>query len=177
MMIGIHQDVQQKVMTEINEVCDSQTQSDFTLDVLQKFTYLESVIKETMRLFPEGPFIAREPSDDVDINGYLIPKSTVILISIFGMHRDEKYWGSDAHEFKPERFLHALEYPFAFAPFSGGKRMCIGYRYAMISMKIFLINFLRSYKVDCRTKFEEIETEVSLALSFVNGYKVSIQRR
>ena len=119
MMLGIHHDVQQKVMTEINEICNSQTLPDFSLDYLQKFVYLESVIKETMRLFPEGPFIAREPSDDVDINGYLIPKGTVILISIFGMHRDEKYWGSDAHEFKPERFLQELKYPFAFAPFSG----------------------------------------------------------
>jgi len=119
MMLGIHQDVQQKVVSEINEVYDSQPQSDFSLDFLQKFPYLEAVIKETMRLFPEGPFLAREPSDDVDINGYLIPKGAIVLLSIYGMHRNEKYWGSDAHKFKPERFLEELEYPFAFAPFSG----------------------------------------------------------
>jgi hypothetical protein len=47
----------------------------------------------------------------------------------------------------------------------------------MISMKIFLINFLQKYKIGCTTKFDEIETEMSLALSFVNGYKVSIKRR
>ena len=74
-----------------------------------------------MRLFPEGPLIAREPSDDVDINGYMIPKGAIVLISIFSMHRDEKYWGSDANQFKPERFLEELEYPFAYAPFSGNK--------------------------------------------------------
>ena len=118
-MLGIHQNIQHKVITEINEICDSQIQLDFSLDFLQKFQYLEAVIKETMRLFPEGPFIARESANDVDINGYLIPKGAVILISIFGMHRDQKYWGSDAHEFKPERFLDELEFPYAFAPFSG----------------------------------------------------------
>lgn len=119
MMLGIYHEVQHKVMSEINEFCNNQTSLDFSLDFLHKFTYLEAVIKETMRLFPEGPFLAREASEDVDINGYLIPKGTKILISIFGMHRDEKYWGNDAHEFKPERFLEDLEYPFAFAPFSG----------------------------------------------------------
>ena len=47
----------------------------------------------------------------------------------------------------------------------------------MASMKIFLINFLRKYKVDCLTKYEEIETEMTLTLNFVNGFKVSIEKR
>jgi cytochrome P450 len=119
MMLGMHQDVQQKVMDEINEIYMSEACTDYTMDFLHKFSYLEAVIKETMRLFPEAPIIARESSEEVDINGYLIPKGTNILISIIGMHRDEKYWGSDALKFKPERFLEELEHPMAFTPFSG----------------------------------------------------------
>ena len=119
MMLGMHQDVQQKVLEEINEIYSTETSIDFTMDFLQKFTYLEAVIKETMRLFPEGPFIGREPSKEVDLNGFLIPKGAVVLISIFSMHRDEKYWGTDALKFKPERFMEELTKPLAFTPFSG----------------------------------------------------------
>ena len=119
MMLGMHQDVQQKVLEEINEIYSTETSTDFTMDFLQKFTYLEAVIKETMRLFPEGPFIGRETSEEVELNGFLIPKGVTLILSIFGMHRDEKYWGSDALKFNPDRFMEDLKYPSAYAPFSG----------------------------------------------------------
>jgi len=47
----------------------------------------------------------------------------------------------------------------------------------MISMKIFLINFLQTYKVNCSSKFEELETEMTMTLNFVKGYKVRIEKR
>ena len=119
MMLGMHHDVQEKVMEEINEIYTNEAYTDYTMDFLQKFTYLEAVIKETMRLFPEGPLIARESSGEVDLNGHLIPKGAIMLISIIGMHRDEKYWGTDVHKFRPDRFLEELEHPLAFTPFSG----------------------------------------------------------
>ncbi|KAL7015013.1 hypothetical protein ACKWTF_016245 [Chironomus riparius] len=176
-LLAMHKDKQQKLFDEIDEIYSTESDTKFSNDFLQKFIYLDAVLKESMRIFPAIPIIGREASEEVEIEGYLIPKGTVILISIFAMHRDKKIWGDDADAFKPERFFEELTNPHAFVPFAGGKRICIGYRYAMVSMKIFLINFLRKYKVDCLTKFEEIETEMTLTLNFVNGFNVSIEKR
>jgi len=84
------------------------------------------VIKETMRLFAVVPLVARETSDEVEICGYVLPKDTTILISIFAMQRDVKYWGSDADRFRPERLEGVMKFPHAYAPFTGGSRICIG---------------------------------------------------
>lgn len=105
-MLGIHQDVQQRLFEEI-----SSSGSDSS--------YLEAVIKETMRLYPAIPIIAREATEEVEIDSFLIPKGTVLVMSLYSMQRDEKYWGSDANLFRPERFLEELQHPKAFAPFSG----------------------------------------------------------
>ncbi|CAG9812345.1 unnamed protein product [Chironomus riparius] len=177
MMLGIHQNAQHKLMQEIEEIFINGDDTTLTIDFLNKFQFMEAVIKETMRLFTVAPILARKASEEVEIDGYVIPKGTAFLLAIDAMHKDEKYWGKDANLFKPERFLETLAYPQAYAPFSGGRRMCIGFRYAMISMKIFFINFLRSYKVNCSSKFEELETEMTMTLNFVKGYKVSIERR
>ncbi|CAG9811948.1 unnamed protein product [Chironomus riparius] len=177
MMVGMNKDVQHKLVNEIEEVYNEDKDAKFSADFLQKFPYLEMVIKETMRLFAVVPLVARETSDEVDINGFLIPKNTTILISIYAMQRDEKYWGSDAHLFKPERLENGMEFPHAWAPFTGGSRICIGYRYAMMAMKVFLINFFRTYTVNCSQKFEDIESEMTMTLNFLTGYKVGIHKK
>ncbi|XP_070495590.1 probable cytochrome P450 313a4 [Chironomus tepperi] len=113
MMLGMHKDVQQKAVNEIEAIYSQDANSEFSADFLQKFTYLELILKETMRLFAVAPIVARETSDEVSINGYLIPKNTTIIISINAMHRDEKYWGTDADQFRPERFEEELKNPHA----------------------------------------------------------------
>ena len=85
------------------------------------------MIKETMRLFTVAPILSRKASEEVEIDGFLIPKGTNFLLAIDAMHKDEKYWGKDAHLFKPERFLEDLVYPQAYAPFSGEAYFWIKY--------------------------------------------------
>jgi cytochrome P450 len=116
MMLGIYKNCQQKVF---DEICSNSHSSEFSLDFLNNFPYLEAVIKETMRLYTVVPLIMRQSSEDVDIDGCLIPKDTVLIMSLDAMHKDEGYWGSDAQEFKPERFLEELMCSHAFAPFAG----------------------------------------------------------
>ena len=136
MMLGMHKDVQQKLSKEIEEIFRHEKDAKFTVDFLQKFSYLEMVVKETMRLFAVVPMVARETSEEVEIDGFLIPKNTTILISIYAMQRDKKYWGSDADHFRPERFEEEVKNPHAYAPFTGGSRICIG------KISNFVTNFL-----------------------------------
>jgi cytochrome P450 len=119
MMLGMHKDVQEKLDKEIEEVYSNEKDTTFNHEFLLKFPFLDMVIKETMRLFTVVPVVARITSEEVDINGYLLPKGATILISLHAMHRDKKYWGSDAELFRPERFEDGPENPNAFAPFTG----------------------------------------------------------
>jgi len=117
-MLAMHQDIQQKLITEIDSICGTENDLTFDNDFLQKFTYLDLIVKETTRLFPTGPIVARETSEEIDICGYRIPKKTIMVMSIFAMQRDPKYWGDDAHLYRPERFEN-LENPQAYLPFTG----------------------------------------------------------
>lgn len=119
MMLGIYQHIQQKTFEEINEICGNTENLTFSMDFINKFPYLDAVIKEAMRLFTVVPFIMRQASKDVDLDGCLIPKDTLLIIFFDGMHKNEKYWGVDALKFNPERFMREFRNPRAFAPFSG----------------------------------------------------------
>jgi cytochrome P450 len=116
-MLAMHKDAQKKVIDEIDEVVASVEEIDN--ETLSKFTYVELVIKEALRLFPAGGIIGRQSTEEINLGGYVIPKDTVMILSVYGMQRSPKFWGDDAHLFKPERFESGNINPHAFAPFSG----------------------------------------------------------
>jgi cytochrome P450 len=120
-MLAIHKEIQQKVINEIHEICGSLNES-IDIKTLQKLTYLESVIKEAMRLYPVVPLFVRESTDEFVMNGHIIPKGAMFVSSIFNLHRNPKHWGDDAHLYKPERFEDKSiknVHPYAFIPFTG----------------------------------------------------------
>ncbi|KAG5684357.1 hypothetical protein PVAND_013592 [Polypedilum vanderplanki] len=178
LMLAIHQDVQKRVIDEINEIVGSTEEIDYEL--LSNLPYMEMVIKESLRLFPAGGILGRQTTDEMEIGGYKVPKGTALILSIFGMQRSAKYWGYDAHLFRPERFeSENLKnvHPFAFEPFSGGKRVCIGIKYAMAFMKTFLINFLRAYKISSTLKFEDLTLDMVPTLIISQKYMIKIENR
>ncbi|CAG9811205.1 unnamed protein product [Chironomus riparius] len=125
-LTAMHPDVQSKLIDEIDSICGTEDNLALTIEFFKKFEYMEMVIKETMRLFPVGPSVARTNDAEIEIGGFLIPKDSIFLMSLMRMHRNPKYWGHDAHLFKPERFAGELRNSRSFAPFTGGKRLCIG---------------------------------------------------
>lgn len=127
-MLAIYPEIQEKVVAEMREIFDD-ADSPVTYEDLSKLTYLEMVIKETLRHFPVGPFIARRASEDFPFKGGVIPKDSFILLNIAKMHKDPKYWGKKANDFYPEHFLpenFSKMHPYTFLAFSGGPRNCIG---------------------------------------------------
>ncbi|XP_070504539.1 probable cytochrome P450 313a4 [Chironomus tepperi] len=179
MMLAMHKDIQNKCIDEIDQFYEA-VDGMIGNESLQNFPYLDLVIKETMRLFTAGGIIGRQTSEEVNLSGYIIPKGTVLGICVHKMHRNPKFWGSDANEFKPERFSpENIKHinPHAYVPFSGGRRICIGYRYAMMFIKIFLIHFFKNYNVSTSLKFEDLEVQMSPTLSIAQGYKLQIHKR
>ncbi|KAL7293766.1 hypothetical protein TKK_0012829 [Trichogramma kaykai] len=149
LFIAEHKDVQVKIRNEIKEVFGSNINNIKLMD-LQKLNYLERCIKETLRFFPSVPYISRVLAGDIKLDDFTIPKGTLTDIHIITIHRDPKHW-PDPEKFDPDRFLPEQirkRNPYAYLPFSSGARSCIGMKFAMTEMKIFLVYILTNFQVE-----------------------------
>nr|AUX13052.1 cytochrome P450 monooxygenase CYP4EY1 [Apolygus lucorum] len=179
MHLGENPEVQEKAYQEQVEIF-GYSDRDVTKDDLSKMHYLDQVIKESMRLHPPAPQIARELSEDAPLpNGLVIPSQTKIVLNIFNLHRNPKYW-SDPDAFKPERF--SLEesknrHPYSYIPFSAGPRNCIGQKFAMLEMKIGASTILRSCKISSVTKSSDLKYKMLIVLQPSTPIKVEISPR
>jgi cytochrome P450 len=178
----MHKDKQQAVVEEMRRVIGDSADVQITdFEKLNELHYLEMVINETLRLIPVVPFVLRSVANEVTSHeGYVIPAKANLIIPIFKIHRNKNFWGEDADEFRPERFSKEnikKVNSYAFLPFTRGQRMCLGWRYAMLLMKIQLCNFLLRYEVDTGLKYEELEFELNLTLNICQGFKISISER
>lgn len=115
--------------------------------------YLEMVINESLRLYPPVPGLScRSASVDCVLpNGMSVEKGVSIVPSVYSIHRNKDIWGSDANQFKPERFesiglarLNSAQ----FMPFGLGPRNCIGNKLAMLEMKIVVAKIMSMYRVE-----------------------------
>nr|QNC49774.1 cytochrome P450 706G22 [Leucophyllum frutescens] len=119
---------------------------------LPKLTYLQAVLKETMRLHPALPLmIPRCPPESATLGGFTVPKNTRVLINIYAVQRDPSIWENPT-EFRPERFLDNVEQKsdfsgnnFGYLPFGSGRRLCAGLALAEIMLMYLLASLLHSY--------------------------------
>ncbi|CAO1411048.1 unnamed protein product [Diamesa serratosioi] len=179
LMLALHQDVQEKVIQELEHVFDS-VEQETNNEMLNKLPYIEMVIKETLRLFPIAPIIGREATKNIQLKKCTVPAGATIILDMFHVQRNPKYWGDDAHLFNPDRFLpenFSKIHPYAYAPFSKGPRNCIGMKYGMNVMKVILTDILRNYKVTTNLRFEDIEYKVAITLRIVQGYMIKLEKR
>ncbi|CAO1364516.1 unnamed protein product [Diamesa serratosioi] len=179
LMLAIHQDVQDKVLDELSMLFDTQDQ-EVDQDKLNQMPYIETVIKETMRLFPILTVTARTATADVQLDNCIIPAGANLMLNVFGLHRNPKFWGEDAAVFRPDRFEpenFSKIHPYAFVPFSGGLRICLGFRYAMNLMKTALCYLLRHYKITSSLNYDEIDVEILLVTRIVQGYRIQLEKR
>ncbi|KAJ2947094.1 hypothetical protein O0L34_g16441 [Tuta absoluta] len=155
-------------------------------DDLPQLKYLDVVIKETMRLYPPGVVVLRKIDKYVTLptsTPVTLPPGCGCVIHIWALHRNPDYWGPDADEFRPNRFLdkpETLKHPAQYMPFSYGPRSCIGHQFATLSIKTALATLLLRYRVlpskdiggpsDLKLKFDFL-------LKDVNNFCVRLERR
>lgn len=110
---------------------------------------LGMVIQETLRLYPPVAYVVREALQDIHFKGLDIPRGLNIQVPIPLMHQKQELWGSDAHQFKPERFANgisgACKIPQAYMPFGVGARTCTGQHFAMAELKVILSLILSKF--------------------------------
>ncbi|KAG7960840.1 hypothetical protein I3843_10G146500 [Carya illinoinensis] len=146
-----HPEIMRKVNEELTEIVglDNLVEESHLL----KLHYLDVVIKETLRLHPPVPFLVpRTPSESSIIGGYHVPKGSKILLHVWAIQRDPKYWDNPL-EFKPERFLNdphgRFDYSgnnFKYFPFGPGRRICAGLTLGDRTLKYILASFFHSFK-------------------------------
>src|SRR5690606_35296734 len=110
--------------------------------------YLEMVVKESMRLHPASAFhFGREATQDVDLGGYPIKRGSWVFIAPYIVHRDPKLF-KNPETFDPERFSPGRidEIPaYAYIPFGGGPRICIGSAFATMEIVLLAATVLQKY--------------------------------
>ncbi|XP_049542629.1 probable cytochrome P450 313a1 [Anopheles darlingi] len=176
LLLAMHLDVQDQVVAEIRQHCGAFGE-DISYETLQQLIYLEMVLKESLRLFPIAPIIARQTTQEIALGKYILPVGVDVFINIFSIHRNSTYWGEDADQFRPERFATKAYDRSAYLPFSTGMRNCVGGQYAMISMKIMLIKILTSYRLETDLKINDLSMKFMVTMKIGNGYMVRLTRR
>ena len=111
--------------------------------------YTQQVISETLRLYPPVYVTLREADADDEFGDYHIAKGTHLVLNIRGLHRDPRYW-DNPEQFNPDRFAPEQtknRHNFAFIPFLGGPKKCIGDSFAMMEMQLVVPTILQQRRL------------------------------
>ena len=125
--------------------------------------YIQNVINEALRMYAPVWILAREALGPDQVGGYAIHKGDRIIFSPYMVHRHPDFWDYP-EEFIPERFDRDMKHRFAYFPFGGGPRICIGQHFALMEISILLVNILKHYPTMSLDTWEEIGYDYSITL-------------
>jgi cytochrome P450 len=144
-LLSQHKRVEDKLVSEWQSVLAGKIPS---ADDVPRIPYTSAVIAESMRLFPPVYVVGREATTDLELGGYRVKRGYTVLMSQWVNHRDPAYF-PDPEEFRPERWDNdfAKQIPrFAYYPFGGGQRICVGNSFALMEAAIILAAVGQRYR-------------------------------
>ncbi|XP_023214207.1 cytochrome P450 4C1-like, partial [Centruroides sculpturatus] len=177
--LGRFHEIQEKVYVELQEIFKDDMNRDITIEDLTKMTYLECVIKESMRIYPPFPLISRKNLSEMKIGNYVLPANSTLVISICNIHHNPSVY-ENPEVFNPDRFLHENYknlHPYAFLAFSAGPRNCLGNKLGIVKMKMVLANVLRNFKVYSLDPQDKIVTSAEVLLTPISGIRMCVEKR
>lgn len=145
-LLSENPDVEQRVQTELETELKGSVPTLADAPALEE---LERAITEAMRIYPPAYTLFREPTEPVTVGGYEIPEGTTLALPQWVVHRDER-WYDAPEQFRPDRWAddHETTRPeYAYFPFAGGPRRCVGMRYGLLESKLVLATILQAYDV------------------------------
>jgi cytochrome P450 len=161
-LLAKHPEVTSRLQADIAKVTGGERLS---VPHLSELPYLEQMVKESLRFLPSVWIFIKEPTEDVTVRGFHIPKGVPVLISPYVTHHDPR-WYPSPETFDPDRFSkeRIKEIPHgAYFPFSGGQRICIGKSFAMMEMRLILGSMLQRIQPTVDPSYElAAKAELSL---------------
>jgi cytochrome P450 len=145
-LLSENPEAERKFHAEIDSVLGD---SDPTVEEVAELDYTEQVVKEAMRLYPPAYTIYREAMGDDSVAGFHLPEGAIVSMPQWVVHRDERFW-DDPETFRPERFAEetADRPDYAYFPFGGGPRKCIGGEFALREAKFVLATIGRRHSLE-----------------------------
>jgi len=171
--LALNQECQQKLYDEIISVADAN--GDIEYETLSKLPYLDSVLCETLRMYPPVLRLEREVTVDYQLGDINLYKGQVVEIPVYAIHHCEEYYPSP-EQFYPDRFLpenrHLIK-PYTYMPFGAGPRNCIGMRFALLEAKLSLSKIVQKYKF-VRTPNTDVPLKINPGRRLIGAKRVIV---
>ena len=174
-LLSQHPEAEQRLVHELGEVLGGRTP---TIDDLPRLVYTRMVFNESLRLYPPAWFTERMALKDDEILGYSVPAGTTVIVSPLVTHRHPEFW-PDPETFIPERFNaeNSSGRPrYAYFPFGGGPRQCIGSNFALLEAQLILATVLQRYHLELEPG-QEVVPEPLVTLRPKGGLWMRIEER
>jgi cytochrome P450 len=167
--------VAQKLEAEVDSVLGKRRPH---LADLKNLPYSEQVIKEAMRVYPPVWSVGRQNNVATTLGGYPVRRGSTAIIPIWALHHDERYF-PQAECFSPERWTEAMESAlprYAYLPFGGGPRICIGNAFAMMEARLLLVGIVQEYRL-AHVEGHKVEPEPLVTLRPRYGMQMMLEKR
>ena len=174
-LLSRHPGVERELHQEADHVLGD---GEATFDDVESLSYTRMVVEEAMRLFPPVFSIQRMPLEDDEVGGHPIPAGSFVTISPYVTHRNPRLW-PDPLRFDPERFApdRMKDRPaFAYIPFGGGPRVCIGAGFAMLEACLVLATIARAYRLRM-VPGHPVEAQGWITLRPRHGLRMTLEER
>ncbi|KQS26032.1 uncharacterized protein Dere_GG12915, isoform B [Drosophila erecta] len=176
-LLSRHEAVQQKLFEELRMLYDQDLSRRVILSDFAALPYLNCVVKESLRLYPPIPAVARCLEKELVIDEGYIPVGTNVVVLLWQLLRDEEIF-ADPLVFQPER--HQADEaprlsPYSYIPFSAGPRNCIGQKFALLEMKTMVTKVIRHYQL--LPMGADVEPSIKIVLRSKSGVNVGLRPR
>lgn len=175
-LLSQHPQVEARLHEEVDSVLDGRKAA---LADLPSLKYTGMIIKEALRLYPPAWVLnAREAVEDVNIDGYVIPKNSYVFVSPYAVQRSSRYF-NDPLKFEPERFSPENEKHiprYTYFPFGGGPRVCIGNSFAMMEAQLILATVAQRCSLSLMPD-QPVEIDPLITMGPKHGLRMGVRQR
>jgi cytochrome P450 len=174
-LLSLNAAAEAKLAEELERVLGGRSPTMADLPILP---YVERVLRESMRLYPPAWVMGREAVGECEVGGYQMPAGTTALMSQWVVHRDPRYY-EDPERFDPDRWAAGYEEGlprFAYFPFGGGPRQCIGAGFAMTEACLILAAVAQRFKMEL-SPGQRVAPYPSITLRPKEGIRMTLAER
>jgi cytochrome P450 len=175
-LLAMNPDIRQKFHEELETVLGGDPPTHADIDDLE---LTQQIVTETLRMYPPVHTIPRQTTRDVQVGGYKIPADSHIFLALLPVHRDARFY-DDPDSFRPDRWTSEFEDElpdFAYMPFGGGRRTCIGRDFAQLEATLVLATIGQHWTLDWAGDDTTISIEPEITTQTKNGLPMRLQMR